>query len=352
MRRSAIVVVFCTVLPISMPASAAQRTFVASTGMDSNPCTLPLPCRTFAAAMTLADPNGEIVVLDSAGYGPVTITKAVSIVAPLGVYAGISVPAAQDGVTVNAGAGDKVVLHGLTINGQGGDHGILVAAGSDIHIEDCTIANLTVSGIQIDGGSAVYIFGSTIRDIGTKDGIRVAPGAGDVFVDSTRILRNEVGIYVQAGRVTLNHVTVENNYFDGLFIFPAGAGTATVAVHDSMFVGNGGDGIDIFTNTGLTANVTISGTASLRNGFAGFDADALNGGTINLAMSGSIGNQNTTHGLFAYGAAMSLSDSTLSGNTRYGVTSTAGTFSSHGNNAAEGNGWGNTTGVITNIGLF
>ena len=36
-------------------------------------------------------PAEQVIVLDSAGYGPVTITQAVSIIAPAGVYAGVSV---------------------------------------------------------------------------------------------------------------------------------------------------------------------------------------------------------------------------------------------------------------------
>ena len=61
------------------PALAVQRTFVASTGADTNPCTLTLPCRGFAAAVTAVGFNGEVVVLDSAGYGAVTIDKSVTI---------------------------------------------------------------------------------------------------------------------------------------------------------------------------------------------------------------------------------------------------------------------------------
>jgi hypothetical protein len=73
---------------------AAQRAFVASYGTDVNTaanCSLASPCRGFAAAATVTDANGEIIVLDSAGYGPVTITKSISIIAPAGVYAGITV---------------------------------------------------------------------------------------------------------------------------------------------------------------------------------------------------------------------------------------------------------------------
>src|SRR4029450_4715446 len=82
---------------LSFLACAIQRTFVRSDGVDTDPCTLQKPCRGFAAAILLTDPAGEVIVLDSAGYGAVTITKAVSIIAPTGVYAGISVFAAQDG---------------------------------------------------------------------------------------------------------------------------------------------------------------------------------------------------------------------------------------------------------------
>jgi hypothetical protein len=67
--------------------------------------------------MTVTAANGEIVVLDSGGYGRVTIDKSVSIVAPPGIYAGISVFAGQDGVTIFT-PGITVVLRGLTINGR------------------------------------------------------------------------------------------------------------------------------------------------------------------------------------------------------------------------------------------
>jgi hypothetical protein len=59
-----------------------------------------------------------VIVLDSAGYGPVAITKSVSLVAPPGVYAGISV-FAGDGIDINVGSSDTIILRGLTVNNQG-----------------------------------------------------------------------------------------------------------------------------------------------------------------------------------------------------------------------------------------
>src|SRR5512133_3487665 len=73
-------------------AALAQRTFVASNGQDTNPCSITLPCRSFATAIGKTSANGEVIVLDSAGYGAVTITQSVTIAAPAGVYAGIFVP--------------------------------------------------------------------------------------------------------------------------------------------------------------------------------------------------------------------------------------------------------------------
>src|SRR5689334_19511287 len=115
--------------------AASQRTFVASTGVDTHPCTLAQPCRTFGAALAQTSAHGEIIVIDSAGYGPVTINKSVSIVAPPGIYAGLTV-FSGDGITVNAGASDTVVLRGLTINGQGGNEGVVITHAGTVQVED------------------------------------------------------------------------------------------------------------------------------------------------------------------------------------------------------------------------
>ena len=55
--------------------AAAQRTFVSAGGVDNPNCSLAAPCRSFASAIAATLSGGEVIVLDSAGYGPVTITK-------------------------------------------------------------------------------------------------------------------------------------------------------------------------------------------------------------------------------------------------------------------------------------
>src|SRR5262250_3450376 len=102
----------------------SNRTFVSGNGNDANPCSLSAPCRSFAGALAQTSPGGEIAVLDTAGYGAVTITQAVSIVNEEGVEAGITVTSGS-GITINAGASDVVNLRGLTIVGAGGNNGII-----------------------------------------------------------------------------------------------------------------------------------------------------------------------------------------------------------------------------------
>jgi hypothetical protein len=94
----------------------ANRTFVSGHGSDTNPCSLPAPCRSFAQALTQTSAGGEITVLDPAGYGAVTINKAVSIVNDGVGEAGVTVTSGV-AITVNTGANDVVNLRGLTAAG-------------------------------------------------------------------------------------------------------------------------------------------------------------------------------------------------------------------------------------------
>src|SRR5215469_11342709 len=84
------------------PAKARARVFVASYGSDSNPCTFGSPCKTFQHAHDVVDAGGEVTAIDSAGFGPISITKAVTITSPAGVEAGIVPLAGGDGIDINA----------------------------------------------------------------------------------------------------------------------------------------------------------------------------------------------------------------------------------------------------------
>ena len=116
------------VLPAPAQAAPPSRVFVAAQGSDANPCTFAQPCRTFQHAHDTVAANGEIDVLDPAGYGALTITKSISIQGH--GFAGLAAPSGA-GITINAGSTDSINLRGLLIDGVGtGASGIVFGTGA------------------------------------------------------------------------------------------------------------------------------------------------------------------------------------------------------------------------------
>jgi hypothetical protein len=126
--------------------------FVASNGVDGNPCTRTQPCQTLQRAHDQTEPNGKVGIVDVGDYGPLTITKSISIVSEvaadtLGVGGGsINSP----NITISAGPQDVITLRGLTLDGAGnGSAGaIRFTSGGKLYIHNCIITNWSVgSGI-------------------------------------------------------------------------------------------------------------------------------------------------------------------------------------------------------------
>lgn len=130
-----------------------NRSFVSGHGADSNPCNLAGPCRTFQQAITQTNAGGEIVVLDSAGYGPLTITQSVTITNPGGVEAGITATGPnQIAILINPSSSSVVTLRGLTLEGGGtGLDGIVLSSRTQgtLNIIDCVVKDFTNVGILL-----------------------------------------------------------------------------------------------------------------------------------------------------------------------------------------------------------
>ena len=296
--------------------AAGQRSFVASNGNDGNPCTLQLPCRSFAPAIAQTNAGGEVIVLDSAGYGSLTITKSISIIAPPGVYAGLSPTAGQDGVSVSAGASDKVVMRGLTINGQGGDNGIVVNSGGQVHIEQCTVSNMSADGIRINGGGQIFIGSSIVRS-NASDGLEMAGGTPRVEVIDSQFARNAAfGIRVRVGTLNAEGIAVNANGSGVYLDHPAAGTTAVVTLANSVVSGNGSDGATLSAETmGGTARMTVVRSTVARNDGHGLGMSAFSATGV-LTVSDSAIVDNTAHGLFINGgnASVVVTRSTLTGN--------------------------------------
>jgi len=227
------------------PAHARARVFVASYGNDANPCTFGSPCKTFQQAVNVVDAGGEVTAIDSAGFGPVNINKAVTITSPPGIEASIAAAAGGSAVAVAAGATDVVTLRGLTLNGGGsGGYGINFTAGAKLAVIDCVISNYTQYGILVKNSSATNTlvlvtntvvtetvggielitfgtgsisgnFGGLTLDNNTNSIQLVADGGqiNAVIVNSQIWSNAQIGVYSRANVSTVNQVLLTNVTF-------------------------------------------------------------------------------------------------------------------------------------------
>jgi len=304
-------------LPLAA-AAAGTRTHVSNAGDDANAsfsCDAAHPCRTFAAALAQTTPGGEILAIDSSGYGKVTIDRSVSIIAAPGVFAGIGV-GSGNGVTI-ATAGVNVVLRGLSITGQGGNYGVRMTDGARLAVENCVIANFTGGsyGVYVSAPVQVRIVDSLFRD--NQDGVRIQNGA-KASIAGSRFFGNWVAVSAIDSIGTTTALTVSNSVASGnawgfsaleshggtialsvidsvasgnsIGIDAAGAsGTIKASVSNSLVAGNGNGMRALGANTRLSAG----GNTVTRNTF-GFYIDS--GGVIQSAGNNTVRN-NTTNAL-------------------------------------------------------
>ena len=258
----------CTISSLAAPRSvtatfnqSTQRAFVSATGNDANTatlCAVTAPCKTFKQAVTVVADNGEVVALNTAPYGSVTLTRSISLTAAPGVYAGISVFAGS-GVTI-ASPGISVVLRGLTINGQGGANGILVdtpATGAKLSIENCVIANFANAGgagVAVNAPAQLRVVNTLIRD--SFDGISIAGGATAVITGSKILENSDTGILVNGASATVINTVVSAS---GTGIAAAASGTANIAVTSSAITNNGTGVIAQGTSTVTLTNSMVTG---------------------------------------------------------------------------------------------
>ena len=286
---------------LTVISPTVQRAFVASYGSDSNVstnCGLTAPCRSFATALNVVVSGGEIVALNAAGYGVITITRSVNIVANPGFYAGITAQG-PDAVTI-ATPGVNVLLRGLNINGLGSQIGVKMTNGASLTIEDSVITNFLDAGAFIDAPSAkVRIANSSLSGNG-NDGLRVSQGRAD-------IVRSRANGNNRAGFAALT-VTA--------------SATATLSIVDSFASGN------MF-------------------GFAGVASAA--GSTVQLAANRVTGASNSSSGLLVQlstGTATAVVGNSMFTQNTLGMQNVGATLKSLGNNLVDLNGT-NSSGTIT-----
>ena len=161
---------------VAVSGAQAQLTkiFVASFGNDGNDGSRGSPKRNFQAAHNAVAAGGQIVVLDTAGYGQLTITKSLAITVPPGVNGFVTVTGTNDAITVAAGEGSVVSLRGLIIEGGGSRQSTGSGPGFGIHVtsvgwltvEDCTIRNFldALPFIPTNTGATLAMYNTSVRN--------------------------------------------------------------------------------------------------------------------------------------------------------------------------------------------
>jgi hypothetical protein len=128
-------------------------------GLDTNSCTITLPCKTFAGAYAKTNSGGIVKALDAGEYGTITITKPITIDGN-GVGADIE-GSSLAGMVVN-GASGPVEIRNLTIHvpASCSCYGI-ESLTSSVSIENVSITGTPYGGLYVYGGTAT-IHGLTV----------------------------------------------------------------------------------------------------------------------------------------------------------------------------------------------
>jgi hypothetical protein len=250
----------------------ATRTWISGVGDDVNPCSRTAPCKTFAGAISKTAPGGQISVLDPGGFGAVTITKAITLEG-YGVLGSI-INSSVNGILVNAGVNDNVILRNLQIDGGGsGLAGVNILSANNVVIDHVAIFNQGDAtqgrGIQSNPSSGVTV-NLYLHDLDiyrcAVNGIRAGGlGVTNLYADDVRVANIGTttahdGILLEANTSTeMRNVRVFHSAGSGLKLNAVAVGAT---VEDSLFSRNGGDGIQInaagaaarLSNSNMTLN--------------------------------------------------------------------------------------------------
>ena len=289
--------VFTATLALALPANAAgtlTRTFVSSSGVDTNPCTIAQPCATFARAYTQTVSSGIIAALDPGKYGASTIGTPITVNG--NGWGAITALASSDGITVNANTTDTVTLIGLEIDGAlTGSNGILFNTGGTLIVTSCAIHNMML------------------------DGIRFFPGASSTL--------------------RVSDTVTDNNVDAGIYLAQSGTGIVTATI-ERVQASNNVNGIVLQGSTQPAAmlNAVIDESVAAANSNAGFGVVGP-GGPAQVLVFRSVAANNQGVGLASQGntATLWVGQSAVTGNANGWQVISSGTLLSYGDNKIDGN---------------
>ena len=293
------------------PAHAqASRTWVSGVGDDANPCSRTAPCKTFAGAISKTAAGGEIDALDPAGFGALTITKAITIDGGGGQVASVLV-AGTNGIVVQAGASDIVILRNLRFNGlsgsgNGGINGIRFLAGAELIVDNCDVFGFTNNGLDVALGATGFaeVRNSTFRNNGAN-GVSATTSAGGAIVQvyNSSIAGGTANLQGGVNAGSNSFVVVQNTNFENLK-YGARITDAT----------NGALSVDSSVFSGVLAGIVVpSGASANASNNSFYSGSAFSGsqgaggtGTVNTANNNKIGSPGSVGGATVNSAGVTI----------------------------------------------
>jgi hypothetical protein len=286
-------------------AAGAQsaRTWVSGAGADSGACTRAAPCATFAFAYGATSAGGEIDVLDGGDFGPLTIGHSLTIANDGAGTAAVRAFGAGPAIQITAGAGDAVVLRGLSL--QGGSpstYGVVLTSGASLFVDHCVIQGFSpFAGIHFGalGDAKLWVRDSVLWNDGIARG-------GSIWIAP----QNGAAVTAHLERVRVFQASGNGVRADGSL----GSGVIDVELHEVTVDGGSASGIVAVSATsgGPAVNIMADDVTSSHN--IGFGVRAV-GGTASIALSRSTVTDNARGlGVSDGGVLVSYSDNRIEGN--------------------------------------
>jgi hypothetical protein len=292
------VMLFVVLLMVAGAAHAGlPRTAVSRNGNDANPCTIQLPCATFARAISETSPLGELIALDSGGYDGFTIDRGMTVTAAPGAVVTVGKEPGTTNWAIKVQApGKRVSIRGLMVVTVGGNFGIVAHDAMVTHIDD-----VMIEGSGCENGCGTAIFGRR----------------GDVFVNNARIRNVFTGIShnpLEPATMTVTNSNIDNADLAGVMISNYGKG--------------------------IVRNTTVS-----RAGSAFSAASSTKGVVADLVITDCMATNSTTGVDIGSQSRVNVDRSVITRNG-YGLKNSGGVITTHTNSMISGNGtdtWGPMT---------
>jgi len=256
----------------------ATRTWVSGVGDDANPCSRTAPCKTFAGAISKTTAGGEIDCLDPAGFGALTITKALTIDCNSGV--GSVLVSGTNGIVVEAGVSDVVYIKNLNIDGIAGGtntaglSGIVYISGKALFLRNVDIFGFSAYCVDAETGAVggqLTIENSNLSNCGAA-GVNIDTSNSSVInADIHGLLIQQTTVGIDAGNGA--RVNVRDSVITMATIgVKEESGTSTVLVAGSTV-----SFTSIALQSALGGFMAISGNSFANNSVTVFNT---NGGQI------------------------------------------------------------------------